>query len=76
MNKEFTTKYLSLYDRAGEDAQYRTVMEEVRAADVRLLRALEEMPPDHRNAVMDYLGAVHEANRRLLELALRYDEKS
>ena len=76
MQKDFTTKYLDLYDRAGKDECYRTIMEEVRSADAGLLRALEEMAPVHRDAVMDYLGAVHAANARLLELSLLADEKS
>ena len=76
MDKDFADKYLALCQAAEEDAQYRALLVELRAADARLLQALKEMAPRHRDAVEDYLGIVHEANRRLLVFALRSDEKS
>ena len=39
------------------------------------LSALVETAPSHRDAVMDYLGAVHAANARMVELALVSGEK-
>ena len=76
MDKEYITKYLAVYDRAGEDEYYLSLQEELAAANPRMLRALEEMAPAHRDAVMDYLGAVHAINARLLELSLCIAEKS
>lgn len=76
MDKDFADKYLALCQVAEEDAEYRALLVELRAADARLLQVLKEMAPRHRDAVEDYLGIVHEANRRLLVFALRSDEKS
>ena len=76
MDEEFITKYLDLYDRAGEDPYYHSLMEELAAANPRILRALEEMAPVHRDAVLNYLGVVFAANAKLLELSLLVAEKS
>lgn len=76
MDEEFITKYLDLYDRAGEDPYYHSLMEELAAANPRMLRALEEMAPVHRDAVLNYLGVVFAANAKLLELSLLVAEKS
>ena len=76
MDKDFADKYLALCEVAGEDEEYRALLEELRMADARLLQALKEMAPRHREAGEDYMGIVHEANRRLLVFALRSDEKS
>jgi hypothetical protein len=75
MKQNIVNEYLALYERAGMDEQYRAVLEELRRADGKLLRALEEMAPRHRDAVMDYLGIAQEANRLLLTFALRSGEK-
>ena len=76
MDKDFAEKYLALCEAAMEDEPYRALLEELREADARLPQALKERAPRHREAVEDYLGIVHEANRRLLMFALRSDEKS
>ena len=76
MDKEFITKYLAVYDRAGEDEYYLSLMKELEAVNPRMLRALEEMAPEHRDAVLDYLGAVFASNARLLELSCVSAEKS
>lgn len=76
MDKNFVTKYLALCDVAKADEEYLALMEELHAADAKLLQALDEMDPRHRDAVEDYFGIVHEANRLLLVFALRSDEKS
>ena len=76
MDEEFITKYLDLYDRAGEDPYYHSLMEELKAVEPRMLQALEEMVPYQRNAVLDYLGVVFAANAKLLELSLLVAEKS
>lgn len=76
MNKELIIEYLAVYDRAGEDEYYLSLQEELAAANPRMLRALEEMAPAHRDAVVDYLGAVFAANARLLELSLAAVKKS
>lgn len=76
MNKEYITKYLAVYDRAEEDPVYLSLLKELRAADSRLLDAFAKMAPAHRDTVMDYLGAVHAINARLLELSLCIAEKS
>ena len=76
MDKEYITKYLAVYDRAREDEYYLSLQEELDAVNPRMLRALEEMAPVHRDAVLDYLGAVFAANDRLLELSLAAVKKS
>lgn len=76
MDKEYITKYLAVYDRAREDEYYLSLQEELDAVNPRMLRALEEMAPVHRDAVLDYLGAVFAANARLLELSLAAVKKS
>lgn len=68
-------KYLALQERAMEDEDYLSLLEEYREADGPMLRALEEMAPAHREIVMDYMGAVHAAHARMLELALSLGEK-
>jgi hypothetical protein len=75
MNPQYTEKYLALQGRAMEDEYYLSLVEEYRFLDKKLLSALEEMAPIHRDAVMDYLGAVHAANARMVELALVSGEK-
>lgn len=69
-------KYLALQERAREDEEYLTVVEEYRAVQERMLEALEEMASEHRDTVVDYLGVVFAANARLLELSLLNAEKS
>ena len=76
MNKELIIEYLAVYDRAREDEYYLSLQEELAAANPRMLRALEEMAPVHRDAVLDYLGVVFAANAKLLELSLLVAEKS
>ena len=76
MNNELITKYLAVYDRAREDTDYRSLTAELDAQSPRILQALEEMSPDHRAAVTDYLGTVFAANAKLLELSLCIAEKS
>ena len=76
MKKETIERYLAVYDRAKEDPNYLSLLEELRAADSRLLDAFEKMAPEHRDTVMDYLGVVHAINARMLELALLPAEKS
>ena len=70
-----TKRVLALQDAAKADAGYLALMDEYRILDKRLLSALEEMAPDHRDAVMDYLGSVHTINEKMVELALTLDEK-
>ena len=76
MQKEYTTKYLAVYDRAKEDEYYHTLTEELQAVNPRMLSALEEMAPQHRDAVVDYLGAVFASHARLLEISLLIAKKS
>ena len=76
MEKETIEQYLAVYDRAKEDPVYLSLLEELRAADSRLLDAFEKMAPAHRDAVMDYLGAVHAIHARLLVLSCLCAEKS
>lgn len=70
-----TKRVLALQDAAKADAGYLALVDEYRILDKRLLSALEEMTPDHRDAVMDYLGSVHTINEKMVELALTLDEK-
>ena len=76
MNRKYIGKYLAVYDRAREDECYRSLLAELKVVNSRMLKALEEMAPPHRDAVMDYLGVVHAASARLLELSLCIAEKS
>lgn len=76
MEKETIEQYLAVYDRAKEDPVYLSLLEELRAADFHLLDAFEKMAPAHRDAVMDYLGAVHAIHARLLVLSCLCAEKS
>ena len=75
MNAVLVKKMLALQDTAMADAAYLALLGEYRILDKRLLKAMEEMEPVHRDAVMDYLGAVHAINERMVELALTLDEK-
>lgn len=76
MNSKVVNKYLALQEQAMGDGEYRSLVEEYRMVDGPLLRALEEMPPEHRDAVLDYLGVVFSAHHRMLELALCMGEKT
>ncbi|MBQ7416021.1 MAG: hypothetical protein IJW14_03165 [Oscillospiraceae bacterium] len=76
MQQEYANKLLALQATAKSDETYLSLLAEYRASDAPFLRALEEMAPPHRSAVMDYIAAVHAVNHRLLELALASGEKS
>ena len=69
-------KYLALQERLMGDEEYLSLLEEYRAMDRRFVAALEEMAPAHREIVMDYVGAVHTANARMLEISLASAENS
>ena len=75
MDRVLVKRILALQDDAMRDERYLGLLNEYRIFDKRLLKALEEMAPGHRDVVMDYLGAVHTINERMVELALTLDEK-
>lgn len=75
MKQQYAEKLLALQKLAMQDEYYLSLLAEYRAMDRRFVQALEEMLPRHRDIVMDYMGAFHAANARMLEIALRSDEK-
>jgi hypothetical protein len=75
MNTVLAKRMLALQEAAKADEEYWELLAEYRILDGQLVNALEEMSADHRDAVMDYLGAVHAINRRMVELALTLNEK-
>ena len=75
MKQQYTEKLLILQDMAMQDEYYLSALAEYRALDRQFVQALEEMAPAHRETIMDYMGAFHAANARMLEIALRSDEK-
>lgn len=75
MKPKTVEKMLMMQEKALKDERYLTLLGEYRILDKRLLKLMEEMEPEHRDMVMDYLGAVHAINERMLELALTLDEK-
>jgi hypothetical protein len=70
-----TKRILALQDVAKADKDYLKLLAEYRVLDGQLVKALEEMAPHHRDAVMDYLGTVHAINEKMVELALVLGEK-
>lgn len=75
MDRVLVKRILALHDVAKGDERYLALLGEYRILDKRLLKAMEEMEPVHRDVVMDYLGAVHAINERMVELALALDKK-
>lgn len=69
-------KYLTLQEQARGDEYYLSLLEEYRVLDQKLVAALEEMAPAHRDIVMDYLGCVFALQQRMLELSIASCEKS
>lgn len=76
MKQQYAKKLLTLQELAKRDGYYLSLLAEYRAMDKAFLRALEEMAPAHRETIMDYMGAVHAINARLLELSLSSSKKS
>ena len=75
MDAELVKKMLIVQDIAMKDVYYLSLLEEYRMRDKQFLTTLKEMAPEHRDAIMDYLGAVHAIHERMVELALTLDEK-
>ena len=76
MERKTVERLLAVQDMAGSDPQYGKLLPEYRRLDKALLAALPDMTPAQREIVMDYVGCVHEMNRRLLELSCTYHKKS
>ena len=71
MDQNITERLLTLYEQAGQDGEYRQLLEQYRVLEQRLLTQLETMDAQQRSAVLDYLGLAGEMHRKLLELACK-----
>lgn len=69
MDQEVGRRMLQVEEHAFQDERYRQLLEEYRVLDARLLRALDTMTKEQRDAVMDYLGLLGEMFRKMLAIA-------
>lgn len=69
MDRKVVNRILKVGELAYQNEEYRLLLEEYRVLDRRLLRALETMTKEQRDAVMDYLGLFGELHRRQLAIA-------
>ena len=74
MNQEAAKRIVAVQDAALVDEEYQNLLEEHEVLSPRFLRALEEMEPRHRDAVMDYMGLGIAMHLRLLEMACLWGE--
>lgn len=74
MNQEAAKRIVAVQDAALVDEEYQNLLVEHEVLSPRFLRALEEMEPRHRDAVMDYMGLGIAMHLRLLEMACLWGE--
>ena len=70
MDQTTGAKIIEIQTAALEDAFYKELLLEYMPIHRRLLEILREMPPEHREALEDYLGVTGSMHLRLMELAV------
>ncbi len=75
MDRELVKKLLAVWDAAKVDEPYQELVEEYPNLDKKVQSAMEKMAPEHREAVMDYLGLIHAINLQTVIIALTLGEK-
>ena len=75
MDRELVKKLMAVQDAAKVDRRYQELLAEYPLLDRKVLAAMEEMAPKHRETVMDYLGLIHAINLQTVMIALTLHEK-
>ena len=71
MDQKMIETLCAVYEQAGQDPDYRQLLEECRVREQQLLEQLEVMNASQRDAVLDYLGLTEEMHRKLLEFSCK-----
>lgn len=69
MCREAIDKYLELQEKIGADKEYDNLIQEYRAKNAEFLAVLEDLDPQQRQMIEDYLGICVELHTKMLLLA-------
>ena len=74
MNPEIAQRIVAVQEAAGQDEQYRTLLEEYRTLDRQFLEILPTLTKAQCDTVTDYIGLIAQMHRRMLEIACSADK--
>ncbi|MBP3684450.1 MAG: hypothetical protein J6J12_05750 [Oscillospiraceae bacterium] len=66
MNRETVEKILEAQERFYRDPEYDSLLQELQDKSQSFQRVMDELSPQQRAAVDDYMGILHEMQRKLL----------
>ena len=70
MNQVTGTKIIQIQKAALEDPFYKKLLAEYEPISRRFIQAIQEMAPEHREALEDYFGITGAMHLRLMEMAI------